>query len=372
MKKNQIIILGIFTLITALIYWRLSSTKKDDVKSVKKAAQEMYVPVREVKNEIRKLQIVSYGQVSPTIELDISFEVQGRLMKGAKHLKPGMKFSKGELLYKVDAVESTYSLNARKTQLANLIISALPDIEMDYPSELNKWISFLNKIQPNEPLPGLPNLNSGKERMFFTSRTVLSEYYTVKSMEERISKFNFFAPFSGTVIEVYTEPGAIAGPGVRIAKIAQTGDYEVMVPITMNYIEEYKEKSSAEFLNADNTVIGTGKILRISDVINKNTQSADVYYSIRPVDGHKIYNGEFVTVSINKTAEIASMAVPTVAVKDNHVLLLENNKLVEKQINVVSDKPDTLYISGLKDGDKVVLEQVISDPDVATFKGIQR
>lgn len=372
MKRNQLIIVAIFILISALIYIRIISNKKVDSKNTKEAAKEMFVPIRTVENKIRRMEIISYGQVTPVSEIDVATEVQGKLLEGSITMKPGVKFSKGQVLYRVDNAEALYTLNARKTQLANLLIQAMPDIELDYPSQVNKWIDFLNGVQPDKSLPELPSFNSGKERMFMTARNIISEYYNIKSLENRLAKYTYVAPFSGTVISIVSEPGSIVNPGTRIARIAKTGDYEVKVPISMEQMELYKQKGVAEFTDAKGNVIGNGKIIRVSDVINQRTQSADVYYSITANKEAMVYNGMFLNARINQQAEIESMAIPRLAVFEGKVNLLKNNAMVAVPVIIESTKPDTVFVSGLKDGDKVVLEQIQVGKGIETFKGIER
>lgn len=372
MKRNQLIILGLVLIVTAAIYLRLRSNTPEESGEQKSAATELFVPVRAVKNEIRPMQITSYGQISPIVEIDIAFEVQGKLEKGNLVMKPGVKFSKGQVLYSVDVEETKQTLSARRIQFANLIINALADIELDYPQSANKWIDFLNKIQPTSMLPELPTISSGRERMFLTSRNILSEYYTIKSLEERYKKYTYTAPWSGTVVEIISEPGSIINPGVKVARIAKTGDFEVKVPITLAQIELYKSKGLATFTDAKKNKVGTGKIIRISDVINQRTQSIDVFYSIQPTSKDKIYNGMFVNASIDQISDDKSMAIPRMAVKENKVMVLKGNQLVPKTIEIVNNKPDTVFVTGLTNGELVVLEQIQTIEKVKKFKGIKR
>lgn len=371
MKRNQIILIGIFILITALIFLKVNSNKKEPIKELKEAKTLQYLPISIVKNVSRNLDLISYGQVSPNTELDISFEVQGKLERGNITLKPGVKFRANQLLYKVNQEEAFYSLTSRKSQLANLVIGIMPDIELDFPSEKNKWLNFMDNLAPEKRLPELPIIKNSKERMFVTSRGILTEYYSIKAQEARMEKYFYLAPFSGTVLEIFSEPGAVANPGARIARIAKTGDLEVKVPISLMTIKKFQQKGSASFTDGDGKVIGTGKIIRISDVINQKTQSVDVYYSIKPVNKELIYNGQFVNVSINQMAAQESFGVPRIAVTSNQVNVIENQKIVVRDIVVVGSKPDTLFVSGLKNGDELVLEQLEKTSEVKIYKGIK-
>lgn len=373
MKRGQIILLVIFLVLTGLIYLALSSNKKSFSKQTKEENKTVFVPVRKVQNLIRSVEITSYGQISPTMEILISFEVQGKLKQGKKHLKPGMHFSQGELLYQVNNEEAYYQLVAKKTAFNNLIISILPDIQLDFPSELNKWESYAQNIDPSGiQLKGLPKINSTKEKMFLISRGIIAEFYNIRSSESRMEKYYFIAPFSGTVVETYAEPGAIVNPGSQIAKIAKTGSFEVKVPIDIEDLDLYKNKNSVTFTDANGTQIGSGKMLRISDVINQQTQSADVYYSISPLKEITVYNGMFLNAKIDIKEEKETMALPRNALTDNTAYLLNNGKITEQKILIVGSKPDTVFVTGLSNDATVILERVEEIDNTVTYEGITR
>lgn len=372
MKRNQIVILGSLFLIFTLIFLVIVAKKKPNDKEMKVEQKVVYLPIRKVVNEERDMQIVSYGQVLANAEIDVAFEVQGKLEQGVSYLKPGMSFSKGQILYRVNNEEAYYTLSSRKVQLSNLIVGILPDIELDFPSEKNKWMKFLDAVQPNKLLPELPSIQSDKEKMFLTSRNVLAEYYNIRSLEARMAKYTYFAPFSGTVLETFAEPGAIANPGARIARIAKTNEFEIKVPITKNHLKAYEKKGNATFYTVEGEKVGTGSINRISDVINQTTQSVDVYYSIKPVEDYKIFSGMYLNVSISQSAKTESICVPRMAMTENKISLLEGKKIIDVPVTIVGNKPDSVFISGLKNGQKVVLEKVETDRKGKTFKGIYR
>lgn len=372
MKRSQIVLMLVFLVITGVIYMALSNNKKEYSKTIKEEQSVVFVPVRKVKNQLKKMTLISYGQITPNSEIIVSFEVQGKLEKGSATMKPGTSFRKGQILYKVNNEEAFYTLSARKSSLSNLVLNALPDIELDYPSEKSKWIQFMDDLTPNKMMPELPAFKNNKERMFLTSRNIITEYYNLKSLESRMEKYFYVAPFSGTVIATYAEPGSIANPGGQIAKIAKTGEFEVKVPISMADLDMYKNKSTAEFQDADGKTIADGKIIRVSDVINQQTQSADVYYSIKPRTSEKIYNGMFVNVSINKEATKETMTLPRASVKNNKVRILEKNSLKEIEVMISGSKPDSVFVTGLTDGQLILLEQVEEVDSKVKYDGITR
>ena len=372
MKRSQIILFIVFLGFTGLIYVILLMNKKESIKTIKEENLTQFVPTRKIENISRTISIVSYGQISPNSEINLAVEVQGKLERGDLTMKPGAKFSKGQILFRVNNEEAYYTLSASKSVLTNMVLSTLPDIELDFPSEKNKWITFMNDLHPSKLLPELPRFSSGKERMLMTSRNILSEYYKLKSQEVRMEKYMYIAPFSGTVVTTFAEPGSIVSPGMQIAKIAKTGNFEVKVPISVNDLELYKAKSTAEFTNTSGELIGTGEIIRISDVINQQTQSADVYYSLKPLASQIIFHGLFVNVSINQEATKETVALPRTAVKNGKVSILKADVIESVNIVIIGSKPDTVFVTGLINGQEVILEQVEEVRKNITYKGILR
>lgn len=372
MKKSQIVLLVIFLLISGMIYVALSANKKEGVKNIKEEVKTVYLPTKKAQNFHHTLSLTSHGQVTPYASVVISSEVQGMLLKGNVEMKEGIAFRKGDVLYRIDNQESFYSFAARRSGLVNMILNIIPDIELDFPNEKEKWLDFMNEMNKATRLPDLPKIKSDKERMFVTSRSVISEYYNIKSLESRLDKYVIIAPFNGTVTNMFIEPGTIANPGAQIAKVAKTGEFEVKVPIAIDDIDFFKDKSVASFTNASNELVGTGKIKRISNVVNQQTQSIDVYYAITPKEGALVYNGMHLNVNIDKEVTKNTCVLPRTAVNNGKVVVLNNDKIMFRDVLVIGSKPDSVYITGLNDGEMVVLEQFDSKQSGVSFKGVER
>jgi hypothetical protein len=326
-----------------------------------------------VKNKLKILSLQSYGQVTPNSEINIAFEIQGKLERGNITMKPGTNFRSGQILYRVNNKEAHNAYSASIANFSSLVINVLPDIELDFPAERDKWILFLNSLSTAERLPKLPESNSPKEFTLITNRSIRAEYFNLLTQEARLEKYFYVAPFSGTVISTSAEPGSITSPGMTIARIAKTGDFEVKVPIAMDDLELYRDKGFASFSNSsDTTIIATGKILRVSGVINQQTQSADVYYSVIPIKGKPIYNGMHLNVSIEREAHKNTVTIPRTCFKNDKVMVLQGNSLVPVNVFVVKKIPDSLIVTGLKDGQLLVLEQIGNAGKGLKYKGIKR
>lgn len=372
MKRNQLISLILLLQLSGSIYFFAGRRQKEIPKENIEKQGVVLVPVRAVKYTPRVVEVVTRGQIRLASEQIVSFEVQGKLKQGNNHLKPGDKFLKREILYQVDNEEAYYTMNSRKTRLSGLILNALPDLEREFPAEKKKWEDFMNRLRPNKMLPQLPNISTQEERSFLTKRTIIAEYNDVKSLEVRMEKYFYLAPFDGLVVAVFKEPGASIDPGAPIAKISKPGDYQVKVPMSDADLELYRSMGVAEFYTADGEKIGTGKIKRVSGEQDKAIALMDVYFSFNPQKGKKYAPGTAVDVIVNKKPIEESVVLPIVAVEDGNVQLLENGKLIKKEIQIVGTKSDSVFVTGIKDGSMVLLEYVENERHGIIYKGQRR
>lgn len=371
MKLRQFVIAGVILLLLGLIYIPILKNEAK-TKPVKPTEKVVYVPVLNAKNIQRTERLEAYGQITPNLQLDVVFEVQGKLNPGNKTLKPGVNFKKGDLLYSVERIEQLYSIFSRRTAFVSLITAILPDLNVDFSDQFEKWESFALSINESNELPKIPNFNSNKEKRFISSKNILSEYYAIKSQEARLDKYFYIAPFSGSVLNVYAEPGSLVSPGTRIATIVKTNDYEVTVPIQKEDIETFKNAKSLNFSNPAGAYIGVGKLKRISDLLNQSTQSVDAYFSIELNKGYTVYQGDFVNLITETDVTKETVALPMAAVLKNKVQYVNNNKIESKKVYLSGKNSDSVYVYGLEDNMKVVLSPVANIIDSLIYKGVEK
>jgi membrane fusion protein, multidrug efflux system len=371
MKLRHIVILSVILILFGLLFFRINSGEKKDT-VVSPASNKVFLPVVEVQNKQRSFLLETYGQINTNHQLDMAFEVSGRLLKADVTLKPGIKFKKGQLIAAVDNSEALFGLSARKSSFITLVVNAMPDIRLDYPSEATKWESFLNKISIDSYLPPLPKPSTKKEELFLNTRNIVAEYNNIRSQELRMEKYFFTAPFDGTLLEVYAEPGAIVNPGTRIATLIKTGDFEVKIPIMLSDLSYFESKGEISIHLPSGEKIGTGKLNRVSDVINKQTQSVDAFFSIQPLPGKRIMNGMYINAKLHKESVTDAMAVPFLSVQDGKVHIIEDSLIRSIPVQIVATVPDTLLVTGLKNGMQVITDRISSYPDSMRIIGIKK
>ena len=336
---------------------RLKRTKTD----FKDSIIPKYVNTKTIFNDTIPFTINGSGRVISSSNINISSEVQGKLIANI-NLKKGTEFSKGQILFKVKDDDAQLLLIAKKSNYLNLVSNSLADIKIDFSAEFSKWESFFNSIKVNSPLPPFPSFSSSKEKNFIISRSFLTEYYSIKSDEEQLKKYLITAPFNGSIIEAFTDEGAVVNPGSPIVNIIRKGDLEIEIPINPNYITKVK-KGYKVILTQDNHQY-SGSITRIGDFVNANTQNLSVFAKLLS-NNNNLLNGMYLEASIKCDGFENVVKIPRKAVFGNNMIFTvnEDSLLIPKKINVKSMQNNSVLASGIKNATILVIEPVINAKD---------
>ncbi len=320
-----------------------------------------YVNTKTIFNDTIPFTINGSGRVISSSNINISSEVQGKLISNI-NLKKGTEFTKGQILFKVKDDDAQLLLIAKKSNFLNLVSNSLADIKIDFSAEFLKWDTFFNSIKVNSPLPVFPSFSSTKEKNFIISRSFLSEYYSIKSDEERLKKYLITAPFNGSIIEAFTDEGAVVNPGSPIVNIIRKGDLEIEIPINPDYISKVK-KGYEVILTQDNNQY-SGSITRIGDFVNANTQNLSVFAKLVS-NNNNLLNGMYLEASIKCDGFENVVKIPRKAVFGNNMIFTvnEDSLLIPKKINVKSMQNNLVLASGIENATILVIEPVINAKD---------
>lgn len=360
MKKRQLIILAITSVLLLFIVWRLASGKGDDKKEQENTNEnKKFVKIHTIQNDTVEIRINGFGRVSSSRNITLTAEVQGVLISTGFELKSGETFSQGQLLYKINDKEAQLALKARKSAFLNIMASSLADIKVDFPESASKWTAFLDNINLDNNLPELPEIKSSKEKTFLASRNVLTEYFNIKGDEERLKKYNVYAPFNGSVVDVTSEIGGIVNPGTPIATIIKTVALEVAIPVNTSDISLVKIGNNVKLFSQDKTILFDGKVSRIAQNINSNTQSIDVFINIESNDKAKLYNGMYLEASIYAGNVYDADEIPRRSLlNDGRVFIVQDSIMLKKELTIVKKNKNTVIVKDLSDNDMVVIEPV--------------
>lgn len=359
MKKRSVFLILFPTLLVIFIGVRLISAKNKWQKNNYSDKKEIkYVRTKTVKNETIPVLIEIQGRVNSFYQVALLAEVQGKLLKGEKIFKEGDSFKKGDLLFSIYLNDAAFGLQARKSTFLTKLAMVLADIKVDYPEHYNSWNTFFNAIELEKSLPQLPDLGKDKFKVFLSARGVLTDYYTVKSEEERLTKYRIYAPFDGVITAQYSEIGGMVNPGSKIADVIADNSLEIQSPVTVLDAPFIKIGQTAKVSSQEGVVLGEAIVSRIGKQLNTTTQSVDMYLNF---SGDRLMEGMYIQLTFDKEFVANAMEIPRRALMDESLVYVVKDSLL-KTTTVKIEKfiKDNVIISGLQEGQRVVTEPLMN------------
>lgn len=319
--------------------------------------------VETVKNGNVPIVVPANGNLVAKRRVELYAEVQGIFRPGKKLFKPGQEYRKGEVLIQIDPAEYYASVQSTKSNLYNLITSIMPDLRLDYPEVYGKWQRYLANFDLEKSVPALPEMASEKEKYFISGRGILSNYYNLKNMEQRLSKYTIKAPFSGVLTEALVTEGSLVRSGQKLGEFINTSSYELEVAISKSYSDLLKVGEVVELRSIDEAKIYEGTVTRINGRVDLGSQTINAYIE---VNDPNLREGMYLEAYLKAKEE-------TNAIEVNRSLLTENGEIFVVRDSVLDLVPvDPVYFSD----EKVVLKNVpdglsiVSKPVMGAYSGM--
>lgn len=355
MRKFISIILGILLIAGAvLVYKKLDASKKTKKTTTK--TRHKIVVTQNVSTASIPIQITTSGILKAKQKIDLSSEVQGVLLSGGKSFKAGTLFYKGETILRINSDEHQANLRALKSKFYSALTAIMPDLQLDFPSEYNKWKAYLARFDMQKPLEKLPKTATDKEKYFITGRNILSSYYSVKNLEVRLSKYTIRAPFSGVLADALVNPGSLISPGQKLGEFINTAVYELEVTINSKYSELLEKGKKVNLYNLDHSKSWSGIVSRINPKIDVNTQSIKVYIELRD---KTLKEGMYLEATLaGKTVSDAFELQRSLLVDEKNVYVVNDSVLALTPIKPIFFNEKTVVVQGLENGQKILKNPV--------------
>lgn len=319
----------------------------------------MYVKAEKVEYVELGSSMTYRGRVTAFDNVSLAAEVSGRIMQGDVRFKAGEQFNKNDIIIEIYREDVEASMKAGKSSFLQTVSRILPDIKVDFPGQYDKWTRFFVSIDPLEPLPALPEMNSDKERVFMASNNVLTNYYTLQQQEISLRKYVVRAPFKGSFISVNKEIGAVASPGAELANIVRSDKLEIIVPVFPDDLKWIRKGDEVE-VSGNSGAIQKAVVSRISGFVDEATQSVNVYLTYYAPGSGGFLLGEYVDV-VFRGGKVSGFEIPREALLDDaHVYELRDNSLLKVKVDIERQLDDAVIISGIDTSRLIVTESLSS------------
>ncbi|MBT8205730.1 MAG: HlyD family efflux transporter periplasmic adaptor subunit [Eudoraea sp.] len=362
MRKIILSVLGIVIIVAAVfVAKQIVNSKTQYRPQVQKVVKTVFTEV--VSNGTVPIIVPANGNLTAKTKVELFAEVQGVFRGRSKLFRPGQQYRKGETIIRIDAAEYYASVQSAKSNLLNLVTSVMPDLRLDYPDIYPKWQEYLGRFDLDRSIPELPVMTSEKEKFFISGRGILTSYYNVKNLEQRLAKYTISAPFSGVITEALVTEGSLVRVGQKLGEFISTDVYELEVAVSKTYTDLLKLGEVVELVNLERTKTYQGTVTRINGRIDQATQTIKAYIEVRHPD---LKEGMYLEANLNAKDE-------NDAIEIDRQLLLENNQIFvvrDTILDLIDVKP--VYFSDRK----VVLKDVpegttiITKPVVGAYAGM--
>lgn len=316
MRKIILSVLGILLIIAGFYGAKaIVANKKSFKPRAEKVVKTVFTEV--VKNGTVPIVVPANGNLTAKNRVELYAEVQGVFRKGSKLFKTGERYQKGETIIRIDASEYAASVQSAKSNLFNELTSIMPDLRLDYPEFFPKWQTYLNSFDMTKPTPQLPEMTSEKEKFFISGRGILTSFYNVKNLEQRLTKYRISAPFNGVLTETLVTEGTLVRSGQKLGEFINTEVYELEVAVSKTFSDLLKVGESVELSAMDDSKTYTGKVARINGRVDQASQTIKAFIEVAD---NTLREGMYLEANLDAKEEADAIEI-------DRSLLLEGDKI---------------------------------------------
>jgi multidrug efflux pump subunit AcrA (membrane-fusion protein) len=357
-RKVILILLSILVSSTGLfISWNLKP--EEELKEVKE--RHRLVRLKGVKLSSHKAEVRFSGKLSAEDKIDVFTEVGGVLL--TENFKQGNTFSKGNILVQLNSIEFSNNLKASKSQLITQVAGIMGDLKLDFPKESVQWVSFLNAIDVKEYLPKIPDLKSEKLKRFVAGKGILNSYFSIKSQEEKLSKFSLKAPFDGVLTNTFIQKGTLVRAGQKIGEFINPSLFELETEISLSDLQFVKKGSKVLLHSDDLNKNWEGFVSRVNSSLDPSSQMVRVFIRVK---GKSLKEGMFLRGFAKGVNFENATLINRKLLKNGGVYLVDSNIVRYKKVEVVYVNEAKAIVKGLEEG-----SQYVSDNMKGLYDGLQ-
>ena len=319
--------------------------------------------VETVKNSTIPITIPAHGNLIAKHRLELYAEVQGVFQNSAHDFKAGQAYRKGETLISINSGEYYASVQSAKSNLYNLITSIIPDLRLDFPEFFPIWENYLMSFDINKTVPSLPEMKDEKINYFITGRGILSSYYNVKNLEQRLSKYNISAPFNGVLTEALVTKGTLIRPGQKLGEFIDPSIYELELAIgkTFSDLLQIGETVKLNTLEGNDTYVGN--VTRINSKIDQATQTIKVFVEVK---ADNLKEGMYLEAQLEAKDEPNAIKISRkLLVNNSEIFILRDSVLDVIKVKPVYFSPNDVVIKDVPDN-----TQILSRPLPGAYSGM--
>lgn len=346
LTKRRLSIVGAgIVLLLGIMGFKTLSQQKEEAPRKPPVINVKQAQVMKAQQETIATTLDVQGQLAAFDKVELYAEVGGMVENGSRPFKVGTYFPKGSSLIKIDDSETRLALLAQKSTLLNAIAQAMPDLKIDYAENFPVWEAYLNNFDVEEMIKPLPEPKNDQEKRFIATRNLYTQYYNIKSQEERLNKYTLYAPFGGVLTAASINPGTVIRTGQKLGELMATGNYELIATVPMSDLDYIKVGNSVKLTSEDISGEWQGTVKRISDQIDPGSQTVQVFIG---VNGKELREGMYLRGDVVARSASEAVRIPRdLLVDQTKVFTVQDSILRLHSVKVIKIEPETVIVQGV-------------------------
>lgn len=367
MKKLQPYIIALGIIVAGVVIGRMLGSNRGEEASAPKTRSSRMLDVVEVFNGTVLRDVRMSGKALALRRIELYAEVGGVFVDAGKPFREGAVFRKGETMFGIRDNVYRNSVLAEKSELLNQLTLLLPDLLIDFPQEATVWKEYLEAFGIEKPLAPLPEVRDNRLRNYIAARGIYNKFFAVRSMEETLGKYRLKAPFDGVVTLSSINPGMLVRTGQKIGEFADPSVFEVQAAVSVRDAEAVRPGDRVELRSDDFTGVATGKVVRVNQAIDPQTQTVGVYIEVAD---SRVREGMYLHTSIAVPVENALELSRSLLRDEDRIFVVRDSVLTLEAVDVVAAYGQKAIVRGLPEGSVILAESeeglyegMVIDPD---------
>ncbi|MEM7256575.1 MAG: efflux RND transporter periplasmic adaptor subunit [Pseudomonadota bacterium] len=299
--------------------------------------------------------IEKLGTIEPAVYINLVPEVSGVVVGVSADLAAGKQFVANDILFELSAEELANDLG-RKQAERDAAAAALELEQAEGERAENEWRKF-GKGPISDLAARGPQIRSAAAKLAIAQAWL-------ETAQDQLARREYSLPFDGAIVDHSLAEGQYLMAGQSYGRSYQTNAVDIRLSLSPSELATIGSLNDAsvqlQLPDAADNQSFSGRVTRVGAEADRSTRLLTVF--VRPeqaLRAHPGYKpGLFVNVSLSAAQPLPVIRLPGRALQmGNQVWLIQNSRLVKKtDINVAGRQRDSVFLTGVDAGEKVVLD----------------
>jgi RND family efflux transporter MFP subunit len=307
------------------------------------------------------------GAIEPARKVSLALEVAGSLVWVSDEALPGGRFSKGDLIARVD--KRLYQLAVEQAEGAATQAELEVQLERSRKAVAEREWEILGDGRSPEVAPlalRIPQLAT-------TEAAAASARSALEKLQLDLSHTELRAPFNSVVVEESIEVGQLVGSGAAVITLVGTdaARVEVSIPVEKLALVDLPDgdrpgstATITQALGDGSQVVREGRVHRLVGQLDPGTRTATLLVLVDdPMGGEglPLLPGAFVTVEIRGVTRGGIIELPRQAIRGGNTAWIvgPDEALQKRTLEVAWGSAQSVFVSGgIETGERVVTSAI--------------